>query len=214
MIRALLFDLDGTIAETDPLHLVAFNAVLGEAGRSISWDDYATRVLGRSNEAIFTDLFPEADAPERARLADRKEALFREALGSIAPRAGLPALLDRAEAQGLALAVVTNAPRANAEATLAACGIADRFPLVIVADDLPRAKPDPLPYATAMERLGAAPGACIAFEDSVSGVRSASGAGARVFAVQGGPPDDALRAAGAGDLIRDFTAASLAAALP
>ena len=76
-------------------------------------------------------------------------------------------------------AVVTNAPRANAEKVLAALGLAQRLPILVIGAELARSKPDPLPYLTALERTGAGAAHSVAFEDSLSGVRAASPPGSR-----------------------------------
>ncbi len=86
---------------------------------------------------------------------DAKEAAYRDALGELEPILGALALLDYADRRGLKRAVVTNAPRANAEKVLAALGIGQRLPILVIGGELQRSKPDPLPYLTALERTGA-----------------------------------------------------------
>ena len=118
---------------------------------------------------------------------------------------GLTALLDRAEAEGHGLAVVTNANPLNAEAMLQAIGERARFEVVVSGEKCARGKPHPDPYLTAMQRLGMPPEACIAFEDSPAGIRSARDAGARVIGIRSSLSHDALIAAGAHASIQDFT---------
>jgi beta-phosphoglucomutase-like phosphatase (HAD superfamily) len=88
-------------------------------------------------------------------------------------------------AKGLARAVVTNAPSANAELVLAAIGLAERLPTRVIGGELARSKPDPPPYLTALEQTGARAENSVAFEDSVSGVRAATAAAAAGLAVVG-----------------------------
>jgi len=118
--------------------------------------------------------------------------------------AGLPALLERAAAAGWPMAVVTNAMRPNAEAMLGAIGARAFFEIIVIGEECPRGKPDPYPYAHAMELLGVAPDAAVAFEDSPSGLRSAAAAGARTIGVRSGLEDAALRSHGAHATIADF----------
>lgn len=154
---ALLFDLDGTLVHSDPIHFVVFRDIFAEHGVSLEWDEFTTEVVGRPNPEIFAHFLPE-QAHRAAELADRKEAEFRSRLtGSFEPTPGILGLLDWAERSGAPFAVVTNAPRANAEAMLSASGLAARFEMVIAEGDAPQAKPDPAPYLLAMERLGVAP---------------------------------------------------------
>jgi beta-phosphoglucomutase len=206
---ALLFDLDGTLVETDPLHHAAFDAVLAETGRSIGWDDYVRRIMGAPNVETFAWLFPDATPDERAAAAARKEAMFRDALGAAEARPGIAALLDRAAAEGAPVAVVTNAPRPNAEATLRAIGLRDRFATLVIGDEMERPKPHPDPYLAAARALGVDPAAAVAFEDSLSGLRAAVAAGVPTFALRGPLPDADLLAAGAVAVLDDFAAPDL-----
>lgn len=202
---ALLFDLDGTLVDTDLLHHAAFCAVLAERGRDLSLGDYKTHVMGQPNVDIMRRYFPGEEA-DHARIAAGKEAMFLEALGdSVAPVAGIEAVLDWAEAEGAGLAVVTNAPRGNAEAMLAACGLAHRFGTLIIGDECARPKPDPLPYQMAMQALGATPSSSVAFEDSRSGLRAAHGSGAYAFGLTTGLPAEELLRSGARAAIADYT---------
>lgn len=203
MTPALLFDLDGTMILSDDLHAEVFIAMFAERGREIDAAFYTDSIQGRLNADIFGGFFPGEDAN---RLADEKEARFRARLGDdAAPVAGLPALLDRAREAGWALGVVTNAPRDNVEAMLGATRLARRFDAIVVAEDLPRGKPDPLPYLTGLKRLGADPARALAFEDSRSGVASAAAAGLATIGLRSSLGHDALVLAGASDSIADFT---------
>lgn len=202
MIGAFLFDLDGTLIATDDLHAEVFAEIGTRYGIRIDRERYDREIHGRLNEDIFGDLFPEED---RRALADEKEARFRERLGAAAePMPGLDRLLVWAADRDLPMAIVTNAPRANAEAMLAAIGLSGRFGVIISGGDLPRGKPDPLPYRTAAERLGVSPADAVAFEDSPSGIRSAAGAGATVIGIRSSLDDGVLRAAGAATSVADF----------
>ncbi|WP_231592370.1 HAD family hydrolase [Pelagovum pacificum] len=208
---ALLFDLDGTMLETDPMHAAVFAELFAERGQKIDEAYYMANIHGRLNREIFGDFFPGEDA---AALADEKEARFRERLGTeAAPMAGLPALIERAQAAGWKLAVVTNAPGPNAEAMLSAIGQRQHFDTIVLGDDCPRGKPDPYPYAEAMRRLGVPAEHCVAFEDSRAGVASAAGAGALVAGVRSALDDAALKAAGAAVTIADFEDPALEFAL-
>ncbi|WP_370206718.1 HAD family hydrolase [Pararhodobacter marinus] len=200
---ALLFDLDGTMLHSDPIHFTIF--VEWMAGRGIAVDEafYATHVHGRVTSDVFAEFLPDERDPHA--LANAKEAEFRRRLPRPYPAmAGLHALLDRAQAAGHPLAVVTNANPLNAEAMLAAIGERARFDVVISGEECAAGKPDPAPYLAAMDRLGVAPAACIAFEDSPSGIRSARDAGAYVIGIRSSLDHAALAAAGAHASIDDF----------
>lgn len=210
---ALLFDLDGTLIDSDSLHHGAFSKVMAEIGAGpLSMADYRASIMGRPNVDIARTWFP--GDPRAAALIDRKEALFRDSLAaSVSPLAGLTEVLDWAEAEGAGIAVVTNAPRPNAEAMLAAAGLAQRLTEIVIGDECERAKPDPLPYREAMRRLGVTPSQSLAFEDSPAGLRAARDSGAHVFGLATGLTSAALLQAGAHQAIADYTDAALWEAL-
>ncbi len=202
MTLALLFDLDGTLVDTDHLHHAAFATILAERGRDLSLDDYRTHIMGQPNNAILARFFPGEDVG----VLHRKEAMFRDSLAaSVEPVPGVHALLDWAEAVGAGCAVVTNAPRDNAVAMLAAASLDNRLPTLVIGDECARPKPDPAPYQAAMAALGATPSRSVAFEDSRSGLRAARASGARVFGLTTGLEPEALLQAGAHATIADFT---------
>lgn len=205
---ALLFDLDGTLISSDPLHRAVFAQVLAPWGVDVTEDVYARHIHGRLNADIFADLAPGGDP---VTLGEAKEAEFRKRLGGRAdPVPGAPAFLDRAAAAGIPCAVVTNAPRANAVAMLAAIGLTDRFPVVIAEGDAAAAKPDPAPYLLAAARLGVVPEHCVVFEDSPAGIRAGLAAGARVVGLATSLPAAHLSALGAWLAIADYTDERLA----
>jgi beta-phosphoglucomutase len=200
----LLFDLDGTICDTDPVHIQAFNRVLAHLGVNFGHEDYATRVLGRTNQTVFAEILPHLPVDEHERLSDRKEALFREMATALVPQDGLLDILDWAEGYGMGTALVTNAPRANADMVLAALGLAKRFDVVVIAHDLPRQKPDPLPYQEGLRLLGGHPARSVAFEDSRSGITAAVAAGLPTIGLTSTLSGDALLQAGATLAVKDF----------
>lgn len=204
MLRALLFDLDGTLTDSDPVHLAAFNAMLQLRGASLSEDDFRTKVSGKSNDEIARALLPDADAAARRAFIDEKEAMFRQMATDLAETAGLARLLAYAGERGLKLAIVSNAPADNVAHMTAALGIADRFDFVIHGDAVKHPKPDPFPYREALSRFGLTPAEAIAFEDSVPGIRAAAGAGLPTVAIAGHGAREPLVAAGASLAVRDF----------
>ncbi len=211
MRPSLLFDLDGTLLSSDPLHVSVFIKMFAERGLKIDADYYFANMHGRHNSAIFGDHFPDDDANA---LSDEKEARFRKLLGTSAmPMPGVVNLIDKAHENDWATAVVTNAPRINAVAMLKAIGLESRLPRLIIGDECSAGKPDPAPYLDALTQLGSDPARSIAFEDSPSGVASATAAGLHVVAIRSSLDDRTLRAAGANQTIQDFNDPALAIAL-
>lgn len=212
-LEALLFDMDGTLSDTDPVHRQAMTDTLAAQGvEQLSDDDFHRHVCGRSNAAIFAHFFPTLSEDERRRLADEKEALYRRLTPRMTPMPGLVRLIDWAKARGLACALVTNGPRRNVEHTLKGLGLTDSFDTLVLGEDLPRAKPDPLPYLEALRRLGVGANRAMAFEDSQAGAAAALAAG--VFTVEvTGPSRTAGLHADADLTVPDFNAQALWACL-
>lgn len=207
----LLFDLDGTLVHTDHVHFIAFNAMLAEFGRAVDQATYNREIAGFANADIMARLFPDLSIAEHRRIADSKEARFRDLADRLTPQPGLMALIAAADAARIPRAVVTNAPRDNAALMLNAIGLADGWAAIVLAEELPRAKPDPLPYSHALERLGAQAEASVAFEDSRSGVRAAALAGLPVIGMTTTQDAATLMSEGAIFGADDFTNGALLA---
>ncbi|MDA9468382.1 MULTISPECIES: HAD family hydrolase [Bradyrhizobium] len=198
MGRALLFDIDGTLADTDPLHLKAFNQVLGPHGHVFDHARFSRELQGFANVAIGERFLPNEAPERRALILDEKEEVFRTLVaGQIRPLPGLMALLDRADSAGIPMVAVTNAPRLNAELLLSGLGITHRFKALVIGAELPHGKPHPLPYQEGLRFVGASARASIAFEDSRTGVQSATAAGISTIGVRTSLSHDDLVAAGA-----------------
>ncbi len=202
-LKALLFDLDGTLADTDRLHEQAWLEGLARYGIQADHRYYQTQISGGLNPEIVARLLPQLSPAEAAAFIEQKEARFRELAAGVTPLPGLKELWDWAKRMHLQLALVSNAPRVNALHMLEQFNLT--FDRVVLSEELPAGKPDPLPYRTALLQLGLGPDVALAFEDSPSGVRSAVGAGLRTVALTTGHPACRLEEAGAFLCIADFT---------
>lgn len=206
-MQALLFDLDGTLADTDRLHEQAWIETLLAKGIKADHKLYQARISGRLNPDIARDLLPHLSEDQRSRICDEKEARFRALASNLEPTAGLVDLCEFAAGKGLKLAVVSNAPRANAEHILKALDL--EFPEMVLSEDIGAGKPDPRPYQVALERLGVTAGQALAFEDSPSGVRSAVAAGIPTVGLSTGHTPEALQRAGAFLVVENFASEEL-----
>jgi beta-phosphoglucomutase len=209
MLKALIFDMDGTLVHSDPVHLQAFVEVLSPEGVKIDEQVYRSTIIGRTNESIFATLLPHRSVEEHVTFADEKEAAFRRLALDLKPLDGLVDLLDWAQERGIKIGLVTNAPRLNADHMLGVLGLTERFPVQITIDQVARGKPDPLPYLTALEHLGVRADEAIAFEDSPSGMKAAKAAGLFSFGLLTGLTAQEMREAGADKAIDDFHASAL-----
>lgn len=208
-LSALLFDLDGTLVDTDHLHFAATQQALVQFDVAISEDYYAEHICGGKNEDIVRRLLPGQPPARQRDYVETKERLFRESLRELEPTAGVIALLDWAQAAGVATALVTSAPRDNMELVLARLGLTRRFPVVVLGDELSESKPHPLPYLTALRHLGVAPEEAVGFEDSPVGIRAVRGAEVLAIGISTTYSPDDLRKAGADHVIPDFRAVEL-----
>ncbi|MBR1124333.1 HAD-IA family hydrolase [Bradyrhizobium lablabi] len=183
--KALLFDIDGTLADTDALHLQAFNKVFGPRGHVFDRARASNELMGFSNASIGERFLPDEPPERRLAIMDEKEAAFRKLVaGKIKPLPGLMPLLARADQAGVPMVAVTNAPRLNAEMLLAGLGISDRFRRVVIGDELSHGKPHPLPYLEGLRSVNAAAKFSVAFEDSRSGVQAATAAGITTIGIR------------------------------
>jgi HAD superfamily hydrolase (TIGR01509 family) len=205
LYRALLFDLDGTLAETDSLHLPTWVDALEPYGVDIDEEFYRERISGRSTGEIVGDLLPDLSEEEGASIGDAKEASFRERAAGLEPLPGLLDFVQKGKRRGMRMALVTNAPKENVGAILPALKLQDYFQTVVLAAEVGAVKPDPAPYEAALERTGVSADEALAFEDSVSGIASSVAAGIPTVGISSTQDPEKLRRAGAFIVARDFT---------
>ncbi|MFD2264962.1 HAD family hydrolase [Lacibacterium aquatile] len=203
-LKGLLFDLDGTLAATDPLHHATFTEFLAPHGITVDDEVYRAVILGKLNRQIFTTFLPGLSDADADAMGDAKEALFRDRNPLIDPLPGLKTLMDTARAQGIRIGVVTNAPMANAVHVLNAIGLADRIETIVSSDQLGIGKPDPAPYLEGLRRFGLAAHEAVAFEDSTSGMTAAVRAGLATVGIMTTHSAAELKAIGAVLTVADY----------
>lgn len=204
MLRALLFDLDGTLVNNDPLHFRAWQNLLARHGLMIDEDFYNARISGRPNMEIVTDLLPGLPPDAVSAFIEQKESHYRTMATRLAPLPGLIDVLNWAAEHRLGLALVTNAPQSNVRFVLQALDLQGVFHRIVLAEELPAGKPDPAPYRAALQHLGVTAELALAFEDSPSGMRSAIAADIPTVGIASTHDPDALRRVGATLVARDF----------
>lgn len=206
MLAAILFDLDGTIANTDPIHYQAWWEMLRDYGMDIDETFYKSRISGRTNPQIIEDLLPQLSSEEGARFADEKEERFRQKAREILkPMNGFAELIAWTDTHKLKRALVTNAPKLNVQFMLEVLDIQEVFGTVVLGENCIAGKPDPAPYQLSLQQLGITAEQAIALEDSPSGIRSAVGAGIPTIGVTSTQDPNVLLAIGAFMTIPDFT---------
>jgi beta-phosphoglucomutase-like phosphatase (HAD superfamily) len=208
-LRAVVFDFDGVIANSEPLHFRALRDVLASTGVSLSERDYYARYLGFDDAGALHAIGADSGAfgPEQvASLVSRKAVRFEELeadAGMLFPGA---AAAIRRVAASVPIGIASGARRDEILRVLEAAGLTDLFAAIVAAEDVSRSKPDPAPYLLAVRLLAAVagdslqPGDCVAIEDSRWGLESARQAGLRTIAVT---HTYTLAELGAADLVLD-----------
>jgi beta-phosphoglucomutase len=200
---AVIWDVDGTLVDTGELHFQAWAKLTKERKLPFTREDFAA-TFGRRNPEIIRQLFgKERSEPEVAELGDKKEELYREAVGrgvKLVP--GARGLLEALEAAGFRQAIGSSAPRANLDLILRLTGTEGFFEAIVSMEDIQRGKPDPQVFEVAAQRLGIPAARCVVIEDAVAGVQAAKAGGMKCIAVRfaGEHSESALAKAGA-DLV-------------
>jgi HAD superfamily hydrolase (TIGR01509 family) len=209
LYSALLFDLDGTLAETDSLHLPTWVDVLEPYGVRVDKEFYKEEISGRSTAEIVRALLPDLSDEEGRSIGEAKEANFRERAAELEPMPGLIDFVEQGRERGMEIALVTNAPKENVEAILLALELRSFFDTVVLADEVGAVKPDPAPYLAALKKTGVPAEEALAFEDSVSGVSSSVAAGIPTVGITSSRAPKKLLGAGAFITAQDFNDARL-----
>jgi HAD superfamily hydrolase (TIGR01509 family) len=190
--RAILWDMDGVLADTSPLHFETWERVLVEQG--IPFDRHKFHLIyGLKNRDLLPYLTDRPMEPEWAeRIANQKEQAFRQALhGHLFPLPGVVKWLQKFNKSGYRQAVASSAPPENVDALVDELGIRTYFDALVTPGDLP-GKPDPAVFLLAADRLGVTAQNCVVIEDSIPGLEAARRAGMRCIAVTTTNPPEAL----------------------
>jgi len=196
MLRAIIFDFDGVVADSEPIHLAMFQRVLGELGLFLSPDEYYADYLGYDDKGCFRAfLTAHGQSPSDKTIDDLVARKARGYLDHIKQHVLIfPGVreLVREAASRHRLAIASGALRNEIEYVLECAGIRKEFEHITSAEDVRRGKPDPEPFVHALASLNHAsrpgqkpltPEDCLVIEDSIPGIRAAHTAGMKVLAV-------------------------------
>lgn len=196
---AVLFDMDGVILDSEPVHMLAFQKTLKTLGLQLDEDDYKKYFAGKTDQAGFIDYFKEINRDfNLAQTMQAKTNLYlRLAVDNIVAYPGIVSLIKTLSAS-IPLALVTGSLRIEADIALQTLGLTDCFKFVISADDVTQGKPSPEGYKKATNLLNLPTKNCTIVEDSPSGIKAARSAGIHCIAITNTHTKDEL---GGADLV-------------
>ena len=192
-LQAIVFDFDGVIADSEPLHLKAYQQALAEEGISVTRDEYFERYLGYDDVGMLEALARDRGLAMTGRhitalVARKGERLQAMLTGGELLFPGAAAFV-RSAAEAVPIGIASGALRHEIVQIIEGAGLGDIFTTIVASGDTPESKPSPAPYLLAFEQLRRAAGnnldprRCVAIEDSVWGLESARGAGLRCVGV-------------------------------
>lgn len=208
MLRGVVFDFDGVIVDSHPVHTRTWMKFLESMGRKASEHDLHYILDGRTREDIIRHFFGELDSETIAEYGHRKEQMFRDEAASVQTVRGLETFLAELVEAQLALAIASSGSRGRVSFLLDRLGLAQHFPVVVTSDDVKHGKPNPALFLKAAENLHIDPADLVALEDAVSGVRAATAAGMKCVGIANNGSSSVLLEAGARYVVEDFCSLS------
>jgi len=210
LLRGVVFDLDGVLIDSHPLHREAWKHFLLALGRDVPDSDLDFVLDGRRRDEILCYFLGDLTPSEIDEYGAKKDEMLRQLGEAMQPFRGVVEFLDCLYRAGIRIALATSASRQRAVGTLEELGLASYFEVIVTGDEVTSSKPDPAIYRLAAERLQETPANLLAVEDAVSGVKSAKAAGMQCMGVASADRAERLCAAGANPVISDFRSLSLA----
>jgi HAD superfamily hydrolase (TIGR01509 family) len=184
MLKAVLFDLDGVLVDSETISTIASDKVLNEVGIFLS-EEERKEVFGRRTIDNYRRHIERRDLnlnPDE--LVEKKNKVFKNLIkGQLKPLPGVTKLIDNLKEAGVFLAVVSSSPLERVEASLEETNLLWEFPIILSGDCCRKGKPHPEPFLLAAEKLGTDPSDCVVVEDAEAGVNAAKAAGMKCLAV-------------------------------
>ena len=179
MTCAVLWDLDGTLVDSEEFHWRAWRETMAAEGVPLTYEQFRETFGQRNDSFVPRWLGPGATLEHARRVAEEKEACYRRLVlaHGVDPLPGAAEWVRRLRGEGWKQAIASSAPRLNVEAMLKASGLAAWMDASVAAEDVRHGKPDPEVFLTAAARLGAEPGRCVVVEDAPAGIEAARRAG-------------------------------------
>jgi beta-phosphoglucomutase len=213
MLEAVIFDMDGVIVDSHPIHKKAWRRFLDSVGKEVPEEDLDFILDGRKKEDILRHFLGELSPEEIHRLGHEKELLFREeARAELRPVEGVEQLLNSLSQAKIKLGVASSGSDSRVNFVLRQLHLLEYFSAIVAGDEVSAGKPDPAIFRLTSQKLEVAPEQILVFEDSVSGVKAATAAGMRCVGLAEASRAEILLEAGAEHVIDHFGGFSVAAA--
>lgn len=188
-MKAFLFDFDGVIVDSEPVHFRTFMDFVRPLGIEVDEERWYREFAGTGSKNIFTVLLGEAGISDEKTIdeyVERRKKVYGELVknGQVVAKPGINEILELADKKSIRKAVVSGGHRENILIALSVLGLDSKFDFVLGSGDYERRKPYPDAFLTAAKRLGVGPSDCMVFEDSVSGFTAAKNAGMKIVLLE------------------------------
>jgi beta-phosphoglucomutase len=205
VLAGIIFDFDGVIVDSHPVHMQAWKALFAAMGKAPDDEELSFVMEGAKREEILRRFLGELTPEQIEHYGAEKERLYQARASELKLMQGFAEFWQQTTAAGVPVAVATSGSRRRVERTLDAFGLLNRFHAIVTAEDVARGKPDPALFYLAASRLGVAADQILVCEDAVAGIAAARNAGMKCMAIAANGRRKLLEAAGADLVIEDFT---------
>jgi len=204
MIEGIVFDMDGVLIDSHPVHRIAWSKFLATVGKSVSEEGLGFILAGRRREDILRHFLGDLPESKIAEYGHQKDLFFEENFQDVKLIPGVREFLEALETAGLEAGIATSASSARTWGTLRRLELDQKFTAVVTGDDVEAGKPDPEVYRLAARRMNLPPEKLLALEDAPCGVQAAKSAGMRCIGVSTNGRAELLRQCGAEFVVPDF----------
>jgi beta-phosphoglucomutase len=208
VIKGIVFDFDGVLVDSHPVHLRAWRKFLESMGRTISDEQLQFVLDGRTRDDILRHYLGDLCEDKLVEYGHRKEQIFRSEAAEVRTLEGLLSFLEDLESAQLRLSVASSGSRSRVDLLLRQLNLKKRFRVVVTGDEVAQGKPHPALFLRAAQSMGLEPFELVVFEDAVSGVKAARSAGMTCIGIAQNDRVANLLAAGAYHVVPDFRSLS------
>jgi beta-phosphoglucomutase len=202
---AFIFDMDGVLFDSHPIHRLAWRELLREAGKEVSEAELDFVLEGTTRDEILRHFLGPLSPEQIAHYATRKDTIFREEEDRVQTVAGIEEFLDLVEAAAIPMAVASSGSRLRVERMLDKHGLSGRFAAVLTSEDVGVGKESPAIFLRAAEELHVSPCDVVVLEDAICGVEAVKKVGMKCIGIAAGTRGSELLKAGADFVLPDFT---------